>query len=134
MLSSGLLGSGIQQLFRVEAKGAIAILVSKVPIVKEWAYAGIGFLLTGALFSHMAVEDSSVELLPALFLLALAVASWQHPLVAVRTHKPSAGMSYAFVRFCVLSVRRTYVRCSRAITTVSPSSSRKWFMGTKSLQ
>jgi hypothetical protein len=47
-----------------------------LPIVKEWAYAGIAFLLTGALVSHLAVGHEWVEILPAVILLALAVSSW----------------------------------------------------------
>ena len=123
LLAAGLLGSGIQQLFRVEAEGAIAppyawgivqlgypaylltilgvwkvlgaiaILVPKFPTVKEWAYAGIVFLLTGALFSHTAVGHPWVEMLPALFLLALTVVSWflrptPRKLTAARIGKP----------------------------------------------
>ena len=32
--------------------GVIAILVPKFPLVKEWAYAGFFFAMSGAVFSH----------------------------------------------------------------------------------
>jgi hypothetical protein len=106
VLASGLIGSGVQQLLRVENEGAVAppyasgivklgfpvyvltilgtwkllgavtILVPKYPLLKEWAYAGIVFLLTGAMFSHVASGHAWYELLPAFFLLILTVPSW----------------------------------------------------------
>jgi heme A synthase len=56
--------------------GTAALLIPKFPLVKEWAYAGVFFLLTGAIFSHLAVGHSAVELIPSLLLLALTVLSW----------------------------------------------------------
>ena len=56
--------------------GAIAVLVPGVPVVKEWAYAGFFFIMTGALFSHLAMGDSAVELFPSLLLLILTILSW----------------------------------------------------------
>lgn len=35
--------------------GVIAILAPRFPLVKEWAYAGFFFAMTGALASHIAV-------------------------------------------------------------------------------
>ncbi|HRI19459.1 MAG TPA: DoxX family protein [Panacibacter sp.] len=34
--------------------GAIAALVPKFPLLKEWAYAGFFFAMQGAIFSHIA--------------------------------------------------------------------------------
>lgn len=56
--------------------GVIAVLVPKFPLVKEWAYAGFFFLMTGAIFSHIAVGDSVKELIPGSLLLTLTVVSW----------------------------------------------------------
>jgi len=56
--------------------GAIAILVPKFPLIKEWAYAGFFFVMTGAMFSHIALGDSIVDLLPSLLLLVLTGVSW----------------------------------------------------------
>ena len=56
--------------------GVVAILVPKMPIVKEWAYAGFFFLMSGAIVSHLAVRDPVKELFPSLLLLLLTVASW----------------------------------------------------------
>ena len=56
--------------------GAVAILIPKFPLVKEWAYAGFVFAMTGAIFSHIAAGDSVVALFPALLLLVLTVLSW----------------------------------------------------------
>ena len=56
--------------------GVIAILVPKIPLIKEWAYAGFFFVMTGAFFSHLAVQDPAVELFPSVLLLILIFISW----------------------------------------------------------
>ncbi len=56
--------------------GAIAILVPKFPLVKEWDYAGFFFLLSGAIFTHIAVGSPVSGLIPSSFLLILALLSW----------------------------------------------------------
>ena len=105
-LSLGMLATGILQLSKAKAEGAIAppgvdgivhlgypvylltiigvwkilgviaLLTPKFPLVKEWAYAGFFFIMSGALFSHIAVDDAAVELIPSLLLLTLTVVSW----------------------------------------------------------
>jgi len=62
--------------------GAIALLVPRFPRLKEWAYAGIFFNVTGAAASHAAVGDYDVyafHVLVNLFLAVLVVASWALP-------------------------------------------------------
>jgi hypothetical protein len=56
--------------------GVVALLIPKFPLLKEWAYAGFFFVMTGAIFSHVAIGDPAVEILPSLLLLILAVVSW----------------------------------------------------------
>lgn len=56
--------------------GTIAILVPKFPLLKEWAYAGFFFAMSGAMFSHLACGDKFKELLGSLLLLVLIVLSW----------------------------------------------------------
>lgn len=56
--------------------GAIAVLIPKFPLLKEWAYAGFFFLMTGAILSHVALGDAANELFPSLLLLALTIISW----------------------------------------------------------
>jgi len=56
--------------------GAIAILVPRFPRLKEWAYAGIFFDLTGAAASSAAVHGGAFHILAPLVCAALAVASW----------------------------------------------------------
>lgn len=56
--------------------GVIAILAPRFPILKEWAYAGFFFAMSGALISHIAVADSAAELFPAGLLLVLTGISW----------------------------------------------------------
>ena len=105
-LALGMLATGLQQLFKVELEGAqappgvwgikqlgypvyfltiisiwkilgvIALFVPKFPLLKEWAYAGFFFLLTGAIFSHIATGNSISEIFPSLLLLILTVVSW----------------------------------------------------------
>jgi hypothetical protein len=56
--------------------GGLAILAPRRPLLKEWAYAGIAFDLTGAAFSHAAVGQPMVKVIVPLVLLGIAVASW----------------------------------------------------------
>lgn len=56
--------------------GAVVILLPKTPLLKEWAYAGIVFDLTGAAASHVYVSDPVGETVVPLVVLALTVASW----------------------------------------------------------
>lgn len=56
--------------------GAIALLIPKFPLLKEWAYAGFFFVMSGALFSHIAVADAASEIFPSVLLLILIVVSW----------------------------------------------------------
>lgn len=56
--------------------GVVALLIPRNPLLKEWAYAGFFFIMTGAIFSHIALGDSAVELIPSLLLLVLTITSW----------------------------------------------------------
>lgn len=105
-LALGMTSTGLVQLLRLEAEGAvappgvygikylgypvyfltmlgiwkilgvIAVLMPKAALLKEWAYAGFFFIMTGAIFSHIAVGDPIIELFPSLLLLILTVVSW----------------------------------------------------------
>jgi uncharacterized membrane protein YphA (DoxX/SURF4 family) len=56
--------------------GVIAILIPRFPVVKEWAYAGFFFCMSGAAISHFAAGQSFSDAVPSLTLLALTVISW----------------------------------------------------------
>lgn len=56
--------------------GVVAVLVPKYTLLKEWAYAGFFFSMSGAFFSHIALGDPMSETFPSLLLLALTVISW----------------------------------------------------------
>jgi hypothetical protein len=56
--------------------GVAAVLIPKFPLLKEWAYAGFFFAMSGAVFSHIAVGDPVKEIVPALLLLILTLVSW----------------------------------------------------------
>ncbi|WP_051271370.1 DoxX family protein [Shimazuella kribbensis] len=59
--------------------GVIAIIVPGFPRLKEWAYAGIFFLMTGAAFSHVLANDYGdygFHIILPLFYAALSMASW----------------------------------------------------------
>lgn len=98
-LALGMLAGGVQQIFKVKAfvdimvhlnyplyvlyilgiwkvLGAVAILLPGFNLLKEWAYAGFFFAMSGAVFSHLAVGDTMKEIYPSLSLLLLTVASW----------------------------------------------------------
>ncbi len=55
---------------------AVALLVPGFARIKEWAYAGIGFLLTGAFVSHLASGDPVADSIAPLVVLSVAVASY----------------------------------------------------------
>ncbi len=98
-LALGMFSTGIVQLIKPEAEvekithlgyplyfltilgiwkilGTIAVLIPKFPVLKEWAYAGFFFAMTGAFFSHIAVGDSFGDIFPSLLLLVLTAVSW----------------------------------------------------------
>src|SRR5262245_22143025 len=56
--------------------GAVALLAPRFPRLKEWAYAGIFFDLTGAAASHAASGDSAGKVIAPLVLVAIVAASW----------------------------------------------------------
>lgn len=59
-----------------QGAAAVAIIVPRFPLIKEWAYAGVFFLWSGAAASHLAAGDG-LELwgVPLLFV-ACGIASW----------------------------------------------------------
>ena len=105
-LALGMAATGFQQLFHMPVEGALAppgvygitqlgypvyfltiigfwkvlgvivLLVPRYPLLKEWAYAGFLFLLTGALYAHLATGHSAAELFPSVLLLVMLVLSW----------------------------------------------------------
>jgi hypothetical protein len=59
--------------------GSLVLLAPRFPRLKEWAYAGIVFNLTGAFFSHAAVGDYGVyayHLVTTGSFALLAIVSW----------------------------------------------------------
>ncbi|MBL8624481.1 MAG: DoxX family protein [Myxococcales bacterium] len=56
--------------------GAAAIAAPGLPRLKEWAYAGMLFDLTGAAVAHGAAGDPAAKVVTPLVLLAIALASW----------------------------------------------------------
>ena len=102
-LSLGMLSTGAVQLLKVEGDGpgsldsmthlgypvyfvtilgickilgVVALLIPKSPLLKEWAYAGFFFMMSGAIFTHIAAGNSLSEIFPSLLLLILMVVSW----------------------------------------------------------
>ena len=56
--------------------GVVAVLVPKFPVLKEWAYAGFFFAMSGAAISHIVARDPVGEIFPSVLLLILTVVSW----------------------------------------------------------
>ena len=102
-LSLGMISTGIVQIFKLEGNGpgslksmttlgypeyfvtllgiakilgVIALLIPKYPLLKEWAYAGFFFMMSGAIFTHIAAGNSISEIFPSLLLLVLIGISW----------------------------------------------------------
>lgn len=100
-LSLGMLSTGIVQIIQMEEEkikmvrlgylpyfmillgiwkilGVIAVLVPKFPVLKEWAYAGFFFVMSGAIVSHLAVGDAGKEFIGPILLLVLTIVSWYY--------------------------------------------------------
>jgi len=56
--------------------GVVAVMIPGYPLLKEWAYAGFFFAMSGAAISHIIMRDPITEILPSLLLLTLTVVSW----------------------------------------------------------
>ena len=56
--------------------GSIILLLPKLTLIKEWAYAGFFFVLSGALYSHIASGESFSQTASALLVLILLMVSW----------------------------------------------------------
>jgi hypothetical protein len=56
--------------------GIIAILIPKFKLLKEWAYAGLFFVMSGAVISHIASGDVSVQIIAPILLAVFTVLSW----------------------------------------------------------
>lgn len=98
-LALGMLSTGIVQLIQLDAEvernthlgypvyllsllgmwkllGSIAVLLPRLPLLKEWAYAGFFFVMSGAIYSHIMQHDEAKELFGPALLLTLTVVSW----------------------------------------------------------
>ncbi|PKD18888.1 DoxX-like family protein [Salegentibacter salinarum] len=98
-LALGMLSTGIVQLIKMEEEvasmnslgypayllyilgvwkilGTIVILIPKAPLIKEWAYAGFFFVMTGAAISHLMVGDEIITFFGPILLLVLTIISW----------------------------------------------------------
>lgn len=56
--------------------GIIAILVPKFKLLKEWAYAGLFFTMTGAVISHIASNDIKPQIIAPIVFSIFIVLSW----------------------------------------------------------
>ncbi|WP_291914444.1 DoxX family protein [Chitinophaga sp. CB10] len=56
--------------------GVVAVLAPRFPLVKEWAYAGFFFCMSGAVYSHIVSGHGFSDIWPPMLLLALTVISW----------------------------------------------------------
>ena len=56
--------------------GTVTVLMPKVPLLKEWAYAGFFFAMSGAVVSHLAVGGNATEIFGPTLLLVLTMVSW----------------------------------------------------------
>lgn len=55
--------------------GVVVLLMPRLSLLKEWAYAGFFFIMSGAIYSHIASGDPVQELFPAVLLFALTMVS-----------------------------------------------------------
>ncbi len=67
--------------------GVTVILIPKFPLLKEWAYAGFFFVVSGAIISHIVVGDELMELFGPTLLLILTITSWYFRPESRKLHK-----------------------------------------------
>ncbi|MEP6731291.1 MAG: DoxX family protein [bacterium] len=99
--------------------GAVALVLPGFGRLKEWAYAGIVFNMTGAAASHIAVNDARWHIAATLTIAALALASW-----ALRPESRSLGDPTGWWRRRVAEVRRGSVRVAHSSMTPRTGSTR----------
>ena len=56
--------------------GAVAIVIPRFPRVKEWAYAGMMFDITGAVVSRLATGDEAIKVILPFVIAGLVATSW----------------------------------------------------------
>jgi uncharacterized membrane protein YphA (DoxX/SURF4 family) len=56
--------------------GAISIIAPNLKRLKEWAYAGMIFDLTGAAFSRISSHDATIMIVIPLIITSVVLASW----------------------------------------------------------
>jgi len=56
--------------------GGVALAFPRFPRLKEWAYAGLFFMYTGAFMSHLAVGDPALMLIAPVAFTSLVLISW----------------------------------------------------------
>lgn len=100
LMAVGMTGSGLAQIFHAKAMidlvtplgyptyllyiigvwkilGVVAILMPGFKLLKEWAYAGLFFLMTGALASHLLSGDDSIKgMIGPFFQTVFIILSW----------------------------------------------------------
>lgn len=73
--------------------GVMALLMPGFRLVKEWAYAGLFFVMTGAVISHLAVGDGLKGVIAQAIFVLLIIASWH---LRPTTRKISSGQEKAY--------------------------------------
>jgi len=56
--------------------GVLVVLTPKLPLLKEWAYAGFFFVMSGAFISHLYMNDPFSEAFGPCLLIVLTITSW----------------------------------------------------------
>lgn len=68
-----------------------ALLVPKFPLLKEWAYAGIVFTMSGAIWSHAAVGNGMKDFFGPILMVVLVGLSWSLRPVSRKVRPAGAG-------------------------------------------
>lgn len=98
-LALGMVSTGIVQLIRMEEEvnnfnslgfplylmtiigvwkilGVVALLIPGFALIKEWAYAGFFFAMSGAILSHVIVGHDIITIFGPVLLIILTIISW----------------------------------------------------------
>lgn len=98
-LALGMVSTGIVQLIKMEEEvnnftslgfplylmtiigvwkilGVVAVLIPGFPLIKEWAYAGFFFAMSGAILAHIMVGHDIITIFGPALLIILTIISW----------------------------------------------------------
>lgn len=91
--------------------GSIAVLAPRFPRLKEWAYAGIFFNMTGAAASHAVCRDATWHVAVTLTFAALSMVSWALRPQGSEKRQQSSHPKTRLWRCAIMKLMKVNVEC-----------------------